>query len=151
MQEAISQALPEIVVGSIKLVGASIAMLWISPGLAMVTVGCVGISIVMSGVFGKLMGKWTQRYYDIYGQAQSHCYEALAAMRLVQAFTAESREEERFNRFMGIPKGWFPTVRGDTPESMYEFGKAKAFVTASFYTFLFFSGLGSIYLSTWCV
>jgi ABC-type multidrug transport system fused ATPase/permease subunit len=150
IQEALSIALPEIVVGGVKLVATSVAMLWISPRLAFVTVGCVGFSIVVSLIFGKWMGEWSRIYSSIYGKAQAHCYEALGAMRMVQSFVAEDKEEARFNALMGEPNTWWPNLRSDgSHTTTYSLGIAKSFVNSSFFTFIFFSGFGSVYMSMW--
>ena len=149
IQEAMATALPEVVVGSIKLIATSVAMLWLSPHLALVTVGCVGFSIAVSSVFGTWMGEWTKKYFSVYGVAQSHCYEALGSMRMVQSFAAEGKEEVRFRQLMGEPNTWWPSRKKG--ETTYSLGISKSFVNASFFTFIFFSGFGSIYMSIWYV
>jgi len=151
LQEGTSKALPEVVVGLIKVVVAVSIMFWISPKLAAVMIGFVFLILLFCIPFGKLLGKLSKRYQDKLGQAQTYSTEALGAMRTVQSFAAEEREVERYRSKIGQPEKyphWWP-VDCKTNPTTYSIGFFKSIVTSGFFTVIFGVGFGSMFVSLW--
>lgn len=175
VQMATSVAVPEVILGVVKL-GVSVGlMFWISPRLAGVALGFVFGIFALCVPFGKTIGKLSKRYQDALGAAQIRSTEALGAMRTVQSFAAEEREVRRYEDAVGDPDMFFwwqkpkdkPTthcsspagttdfakksVRGATPlqQTTYGVGYPKSIWTSGFYTFIFGAGFLSMYVSLW--
>jgi ABC-type multidrug transport system fused ATPase/permease subunit len=158
VQTMVSQALPETLLGVMKVVVSLALMFWISPKLAGMTVGLVVVLMAFSIPIGILMSRLTEGYQNALGQAQTHSTEAFGAMRTVQSFAAEEREALRFRRQIGDPdlyKCWWPTNSKNTRDDQeavqttYSMGAYKAATTAGFYTFVFGCGFGGMYLTLW--
>jgi ABC-type multidrug transport system fused ATPase/permease subunit len=157
LQQATSQALPEVILGIVKLTVSIALMFWISPSLAGVTIGAVVVVFGMCMPFGKWMAELSKRYQDVLGSAQNVSTEALGAMRTVQAFAAEDRERTRYRAWIGDPsefRFWWPTHREVSADeakkvTTYYVGFFKALVTASFFTIVFGLGFGSLYICLW--
>lgn len=151
IQSATSQALPEVILGMVKLAVSIGLMFWISPKLAGVTLGIVVSIFSVCLPFGKWIGTLSKSYQDALGQAQTHSTEALGAMRTVQSFAAEDRERARYQAKIGEPdefRFWWP-VDHKTHQTTYSVGFFKGIVASGFYTFIFGVGFGSMYVSLW--
>jgi ATP-binding cassette subfamily B protein len=151
IQQATSQALPEVILGMVKLLVTIGLMFWISPSLAGVTMAIVFSIFVVSLPFGKWIGSLSKKYQDKLGQAQTHSTEALGAMRTVQSFTAEDRERARYLDKIGDPDEfpyWWPD-NYKTHRTTYSVGFFKGIVSSGFYTFIFGVGFGSMYVTLW--
>lgn len=149
LQRAISQAVPEVMLGIIKLIVSMALMFWISAPLAGLTLGCTFIVLIICMPFGKVLGDLSKLYQDTLGQAQVYSTEALGGMRTVQSFSSEDRERERFASKIGRPadfKWWVPARQ---PRTTYLFGFWKGIVQSGFFTAIFGLGFGSLYISLW--
>jgi len=164
IQQATSLAVPEIVLGVIKLWTCIGICFWISPELAGVTVAMVLALFVTCIPFGKKIGALSKSYQDALGEAQTRSTEALGSMRTVQSFAAENRECERYRKAIGDPdefRWWFPrpsSKKGadENPKQQtkktattYSAGFSKSIWTSAFYVFLFGCGFGSMYIALW--
>ena len=128
-------------------------MLWISPQLAGVTVGCTVVSFVIGRILAKWMGHVNAEHYYLFGMAQGRVTEALTTIRMVQSFAAEEKEEARFGKLIGEPDTWWPRYKNKTQNSSevqattHDISIANALVKSTFYTFIFFSRVLGVYTS----
>jgi ABC-type multidrug transport system fused ATPase/permease subunit len=151
LQTATSQAGPEVLLGLVKLGVSMGLMIWISLPLAGATLGTVVVIFAVSLPFGKWIGSLSKAYQDALGQAQTHSTEALGAIRTVQSFAAEEREQTRYRDKIGDPdvfSHWWPTTHPTHPTT-YSVGFFKSIVASGFYTFIFGVGFGAMYVSLW--
>ena len=151
LQKATSQAVPEVMVGVVKLIVCISLMFWLSPELAGVTLACVVVVFITVAPFGKWIGALSKRYQDVLGKAQTHSTEALGNMRTVQSFAAEQREADRYERLIGNPDNyprWWP-VDHKTKETTYSVGFFKSIVNSGFFTIIFGVGFACLYISLW--
>lgn len=149
IQQAVSNGVPEVLLGVVKLITAIALMFWLSPELAGVTLGFTFTIFFICIPFGKLLGKLSKAYQDALGQAQTFSTEALGGMRTVQSFASEDRERSRYASKIGKPddfKYWIPTK---TPETTYRAGFWKGIAQSGFFTTIFGLGFGSMYISLW--
>ena len=149
IQQAISQGVPEVLLGIVKLIVAISLMFWLSPALAGVTLGFTLTLIVICVPFGKLIGGLSKKYQDALGEAQVYSTEALGGMRTVQSFSSEDRERERYASRIGKPgdyKTWIPTKE---PTTTYSVGFWKGITQSGFFTVIFGAGFGCMYISLW--
>jgi ATP-binding cassette subfamily B protein len=155
MQQATTTAIPDLVVGIIKVVVALALMFWISPPLAGVTIGFVLIVLAMAFPFGTAIGRLTKKYQNVLGQAQSHSAEAFSAMRTVQSFGAEEKELQRYRDKIGDPHAdsllfplWYPKNAKDHVTT-YSVGYFRAIYNSAFFVTVFGFGFGFLYCSLW--
>lgn len=149
IQKATSLALPEIMLGIIKIITALVLMFWISIPLAGVTIGFSTFIVLICVPFGKIIGKLSKNYQDVLAEAQTRSTEALGAMRTVQSFAAEDREQKYYKDKIGDPgeyKFWWPA---DKKRSTYSVGFFKSIANTGFFVFVFGFGFGSMYVSLW--
>ena len=149
MQQAISQAVPEVILGVIKLIVSIALMFWISVPLAGVTLGCTIVVFLTSIPFGKVLGDLSKQYQNALGQAQVCSTEALGGIRTVQSFSAEDRERQRYSDKIGRPDEfawWIPIRNKDTS---YFFGFWKGTVQSGLFVSIFGLGFASMYISLW--
>lgn len=150
LQTVISQAIPEAMIGVIKVVVSLVLMFWISPKLAGLSLGGTATLCMFAVPFGLLLSKLSKEYQDVLGEAQTHSTEAFGNMRTVQAFAAEDKEVARFGGKIGNPdvfKWWWPTKAAG--RSTYRVGVFKSLTQSSFFTFIFGGGFGFLYVSLW--
>jgi ABC-type multidrug transport system fused ATPase/permease subunit len=149
LQQGVCVALPEVVLGVIKVVVTMVLMFWISPPLAGVTLASVGFLTAITVPFGKYLGRLSKSYQNVLGQAQTHSTEALGSIRTVQSFAAEDKEILRYQTFIGRPelyKWWFPSRKDDTT---YRYGFMKSLANAAFMSVIFGLGFGCLYIALW--
>ena len=168
LQNAISQSIPESLLGMMKVIVSVTLMFYISPKLAGITLGMVFILMVFSIPMGQLLGRLSKEYQNALGEAQTYSTETFGAMRTVQSFAAQSREVYRFTTKIGNPdlcKYWIPAPSNDAKEknekddkdgivatnskTTYSVGFYKAITTSGFFTFIFGFGFGAMYLTLW--
>ena len=152
LQVGTSQALPEVILGMVKLVVCMALMFWISPYLAGVVLGCVVLLFGLSIPMGTWLGKLSREYQNVLGSAQGHATEVLGAMRTVQSFAAEKREALRYEKVVGDPDQfplWWASQKNDQDKTTYRVGFCKAIVAAGFFTMIFGVGFGCLYVSLW--
>ncbi len=151
VQQATSLAVPEVILGALKVVVCIGLMFWLSAPLAGVTLGFVTFIFLVCIPFGKALGKLSKSYQDNLGNAQNCSTEALGSMRTVQSFAAEERERKRYEDGIGDPDAyplWIPEKSKRT-STTYGAGVLKSLVNSGFYTFLFGVGFGSMHVSLW--
>jgi len=146
VQQASSNALPEVVLGIIKLATCVGLMFWISAELAGVALGLTAVLFLACLPFGRKIGSLAKSYQDALGDAQTCSTEALGAMRTVQSFTAEDRERQRYRGAIGDPDVygcWFPNSHHGEKRrrTTYSVGFQKSIWTSAFYTFILGSDL----------
>lgn len=156
LQHVISFSIPEALLGVIKTIVAIALMFWISPALAGVSIGSVFIIMVIALPMGQLLGRLSKDYQTVLADAQTYSTEAFGSMRTVQAFAAEDKEVRRFGKRIGNPEDypwWYPSIDPDedanSQMSTYRVGFFKALTTSGFYTFIFGTGFGFLYVSLW--
>lgn len=159
LQQAASSAIPEVVLGAVKLLVTVALMFWISPSLAGVTLGLIVTLVLACMPLGKKLGALSKQYQDVLSLAQTYATEMLGAIRTVHAFAAEDRERHRYETAIGDPgryRWWFPrqpkshpTGGATTPTSTYQVGFYKALVTSSMFAIVLGCGFGSLYMCLW--
>jgi ABC-type multidrug transport system fused ATPase/permease subunit len=151
LEEGISTALPEVMIGFI-VVNVSIAiMLWISWKLALMMIGFFVFILALSIPFGSFLGKLSKSYQDALGLAQTHSTEALGAIRTVQSFAAEEKELNRYTNVIGIPEHypyWWPTDH-KKHQTTYSYGFFKSITQVALFIIIFGLGFGSLYITLW--
>ena len=148
VQQATSLAVPEVIIGIVKLIVSISLMFWLSTELAGVTLGFTILIFLVCAPFGKLIGELSKTYQNVLGEAQTRSTEALGAMRTVQSFASEDKERMRYAEKIGKPDDfnlWVP----DSKETTYKVGFWKSVATSGFFTFIFGVGFGSMYFSLW--
>ena len=151
IQVATSSALPEVIIGAVKVVVCIVLMFWISPSLAGLTLGMTFVIGSLSMPFGKKIGDLSKVYQDVLGTAQERSTEALGSVRTVQSFAAEGKEKDRYMDAIGDPGKypyWIPP-RKELLKTTYGAGLLKSIWNSGFFTFIFGAGFGSMYLSLW--
>lgn len=98
---------------------------------------------------GKFLGSTSKKYQDVLGEAQTSATEALGAMRTVQSFTAESREEERYRTSIGDPKHHSCWMAAGGAKTTYRYGVTMALTNSGFFTIIFGVGFAAMYVSLW--
>jgi ABC-type multidrug transport system fused ATPase/permease subunit len=150
VQQATSSAVPEVVLGIMKVFVCITLMFWVSPQLAGVTTASTLFIFLVCIPFGKKIGKLSKLYQDALGTAQNSSTEALGSIRTVQSFAAEEREKTRYKDAIGDPSDtsfWLPP--SNKRNTTYGIGLKKAMWTTGFYTFIFGFGMASYYASIW--
>ena len=149
MQTATSSALPEVVLGFVKLVVGVGLMFWISTKLAAVTIAFAFFMLLTCIPFGKKIGGLSKLYQDALGQAQERSTEALGSIRTVQSFAAEEREKNRFKQKIGDPDIYTRWIPDFSITTTYSVGFTKSIWTTGFFIFLFGVGFGGMYAALW--
>ncbi|GFH51744.1 hypothetical protein CTEN210_08220 [Chaetoceros tenuissimus] len=150
LQNAISMSIPEAVNNIVKALVSIVLVFVISPPLAGVSVGTLFGIAILALPLGKTLGKLSKLYQDALGEAQTYSTEALGAMRTVQSFSAESKEEKRFAHHIGDPdlfKYWHP--KKDSTQTTYSVGYWKGIVTSGFFSIIFGGVFGFLYVCLW--
>jgi ABC-type multidrug transport system fused ATPase/permease subunit len=151
LEEGISTALPEVVIGILTVLVSMAIMFWISPPLAGLMIGFVFVTLLASVPFGITLGKLSKTYQDVLGLAQTFSTEALGAIRTVQSFAAEEKEQERYNNVIGKPEQypyWWPT-KHKKHTTTYSVGFFKALATVGLFLTIFGLGFGALYICLW--
>jgi ABC-type multidrug transport system fused ATPase/permease subunit len=151
LEEGISTALPEVIIGFIVVTVSIAIMLWISWKLALMMIGFLFIILLLSVPFGTLLGKLSKSYQDALGLAQTHSTEALGAIRTVQSFAAEDKELHRYTDVIGKPeqyKYWWPTDH-KIHKTTYSFGFFKSLTQVALFIIIFGVGFGALYIVLW--
>jgi ABC-type multidrug transport system fused ATPase/permease subunit len=151
LEEGISAALPEVMIGLIVVVVSLVIMFLLSWKLALLMLGFLSVILLLSVPFGSLLGKLSKSYQDCLGLAQTHSTEALGAIRTVQSFAAEDKELRRYTSVIGQPekyKYWWPTDH-KTHSTTYSFGFFKSLTQISLFIIVFGLGFGALYVVLW--
>lgn len=151
VQQAASNALPQVFVGFVEIVAAIVVMFVISPELAGVTVGFVVVVCILSLPFGAALGRLSKAYQDALGEAQTHSTEALGGIRTVQAFAAEDREKQRYQHKIGDPdsSSWWWPKQHKVNKTTYSVGFFSSITGAALESIVYGIGFGSMFISLW--
>ena len=151
IQAATSSAIPEVALGITKAFLCIAIMFWISPKLAGVTLSSTFLLFSLCFPFANIIGNLSKQYQDALGEAQTFSTESLGAMRTVQSFAAEDKEQQRYALKIGTPDDfpyWWPVGHKDH-KTTYSVGFFKSIWNAGFFTFIFAFGFGFMYMSLW--
>jgi ABC-type multidrug transport system fused ATPase/permease subunit len=151
LEEGISTALPEVIIGFIVATVSIAIMLWISWQLALMMIGFLFIILLICVPFGTSLGKLSKSYQDSLGLAQTHSTEALGAIRTVQSFAAEEKELHRYTDVIGKPeqyKYWWP-IDHKEHKTTYSFGIFKSLTQVALFIIIFGIGFGALYVILW--
>jgi ATP-binding cassette, subfamily B, bacterial MsbA len=96
VQSAVSQAVAQLINQSIQLLGGVIVLFVISPQLTLVMLAVLPAVIVATAVFGRRLRRISTAFQDEVAEANASAEEAIAGIRIVQSFTAERHERERY-------------------------------------------------------
>ena len=151
LEEGISSALPEVMIGLIVVVVSLVIMFWISWKLALMMLGFLAVTLMLSVPFGTLLGKLSKSYQDYLGLAQTHSTEALGSIRTVQSFAAEDKELNRYTSYIGKPElytFWWPVDHKKHPTT-YSYGFFKSLTQIALFIIIFGIGFGALYVVLW--
>ncbi len=156
LQSVISTNVPEFLTGCIQSVTAITLMFVISSKLAGVALSGVLVILVMATPLGITLGKLSKEYQNELGQAQTHSAEAFGSIRTVQAFAAENKEIERFEKKIGnpdqytlCPSLWWPVMNEGDVKSTYRAGYLKALVSSGTFSLGFGLAFGYLNVILW--
>jgi ATP-binding cassette, subfamily B, bacterial MsbA len=96
VQAAVSQAVAQLISQAIQLVGGVVVLFVISPRLTLVMLAVLPGVIVATAVFGRRLRRFSTTFQDEVAQANASAEEAIAGVRIVQSFTAEDFERQRY-------------------------------------------------------
>jgi ATP-binding cassette, subfamily B, bacterial MsbA len=96
VQSAVSQAVAQLINQSIQLVGGVVVLFIISPRLTLVMLAVLPVVIVAAAVFGRRLRRISTAFQDEVAEANASAEEAIAGIRIVQSFTAEAHERQRY-------------------------------------------------------
>ncbi len=155
LQQATSNAAPEVVVGLVKVVVAIILMFWIAADLAALVMGFAVVILLLCWPFGTAIGQLTKTYQEVLGLAQTFSTEALGTMRTVQSFSAQDKELHRYQDKIGQPdqapllfRLWYPeNVKQHV--TTYSVGYFRSLMNTAFFVTIFGCGFGFLYCTLW--
>jgi len=101
VQQLVSNALAQFITQAVTLVGGAIALLFINARLTLVMLAVVPAVIIGGAVFGRRLRALSRSFQDKIADANADAEEAIANIRIVQSFTGESVEQERYARGIG--------------------------------------------------
>lgn len=156
LQSVISTNVPDFLTGFIQSVTAITLMFVISFKLAGMALGGVLVILVMATPLGITLGKLSKEYQNELSEAQTHSAEAFGSIRTVQAFAAEKKEIERFEKKIGnpdqytlCPSLWWPVMNEGDVKSTYRAGYFKALVSSSTFNLSFGLAFGYLNVILW--
>jgi ATP-binding cassette subfamily B protein/subfamily B ATP-binding cassette protein MsbA len=84
---------------SLLTLAAMFVIMWqLEPSLTLISLGVVPFLVLLIWKFGRPMKEWGRLRRDLEGKLMSQVEQALSAIPVVQAFTCEERECDRFQR-----------------------------------------------------
>ncbi len=96
VQNAVSQALAQFVNQLITLVGGIVVLLVLDLRLTLVMLAIVPAVVLAGAAFGRRLRRISTRFQDAVGDANANAEEAISGIRVVQSFTAEGIERQRY-------------------------------------------------------
>ncbi len=102
VQNAVSQALAQFVNQLITLVGGIVVLLVLDLRLTLVMLAIVPAVVLAGAAFGRRLRRISTRFQDAVGDANANAEEAISGIRVVQSFTAEGLERERYGSAIDI-------------------------------------------------
>ncbi len=109
VQGLVSTSLAQVVTQGVTLIGGTAALLVLDLQLTAVMLAVVPAVIVSAAFFGRRLRNLSQEVQDEIGDANADAEEAIAGIRVVQSFTAEATEADRYAR--GIDRALRRAVR----------------------------------------
>ncbi len=125
IQEMFTNGSHTIVMSMINIFGSAFIMFYISVKLSLVTLVLIPLLILMVMIFGKRVRRFSKGLYEMIGKMSSKVQEAASQIRIVKAFSQESKENSEFS---------------DIADSSYNFAMKRA------YTLAIFSSLNQIFI-----
>jgi subfamily B ATP-binding cassette protein MsbA len=104
VQSLVSNALAQFVNQTVTLVGGAAALLVINARLTLVMLAVVPAVIIGGAAFGRRLRRLSSDFQDRVADANADAEEAIANVRIVQSFTGEDVERERYAE--GIRRAW---------------------------------------------
>jgi subfamily B ATP-binding cassette protein MsbA len=104
VQSLVSNALAQFVNQAVTLVGGAAALLVINARLTLVMLAVVPAVIIGGAAFGRRLRGLSSDFQDRVADANADAEEAIANVRIVQSFTGEDVERERYAA--GIQRAW---------------------------------------------
>ncbi len=96
IQTAVSTVAVQLVSQSVSLLGGMIVLLVINARLTLVMLAVLPAVIIASAVFGRRLRRISTAFQDELALANARAEEAIAGIRVVQSFTAERAESQRY-------------------------------------------------------
>jgi subfamily B ATP-binding cassette protein MsbA len=104
VQSLVSNALAQFVNQAVTLVGGAAALLVINARLTLVMLAVVPAVIIGGAAFGRRLRRLSRDFQDRVADANADAEEAIANVRIVQSFTGEDVERDRYAA--GIQRAW---------------------------------------------
>ncbi|MEX2501403.1 MAG: ABC transporter transmembrane domain-containing protein [Trueperaceae bacterium] len=98
VQGLVSTSIAQVVTQAVTLLGGTVALLIIDASLTAVMLAVVPAVIIAAALFGRRLRDLSRDVQDAIGDANADAEEAIAGIRVVQSFTAESSEAARYAR-----------------------------------------------------
>ena len=117
VQGLVSQALAQFVSQLITLVGGAVVLFVINLELTLVMLAIIPAVIVAGAYFGRRLRRISTNFQDSVAEANASAEEAIAGIRVVKSFTAETLERRRYGLLI---------------DRSYHLGKLRALVRAFF-------------------
>ena len=134
VQSLVSSALAQFTNQTVTLVGATAALFYIDVPLTLLMLAVVPPTILAGAAFARRLRRLSRRFQDAVADANADAEEAIANIRMVQAFTSEAVEEERYRN--GI-------------ERSYNLALSRVLVRAWFIPTVIFAMFGGITAVFW--
>lgn len=98
VQASVSQALAQILNQALTLFGGVAVLLFLNWRLTLVMLAVVPATVAVAALFGRALRRASTRFQDSLAHANADAEEAIAGIRVVKSFTAESFETARYGR-----------------------------------------------------
>jgi len=96
VQGAVSTALAQLFSQTLTLTGAVVILVLTNPRLSLVMLSIVPLVVLAGVFFGRRLRRISREYQDRVASANASAEEAISGIRVVQSFTAERVEAERY-------------------------------------------------------
>jgi ATP-binding cassette, subfamily B, bacterial MsbA len=134
IQGIVSTVLSNLVSQSISLVGSIVILLITNTKLSLVMLSIVPVIVVAAIWFGRRIRKISKEFQDRVAEANGHADEAISGIRVVQSFTAETLEVQRYSQAIN---------------ASFEVAMRRARLNAFFTPSVFFAMFGAISVVLW--
>ena len=125
VSQSLQQTIIQVIASLISMVGVTIMMLSISPGLTLLTMGMLPFSIGISVLIASRSQKFFIRQQSILGELNGHVEEVFSGHRVVKAYGLESEVTHTF---------------GEVNDELYENGWKAEFVSGTIMPLMRFVG-----------
>ncbi|MBX3143604.1 MAG: ATP-binding cassette domain-containing protein [Trueperaceae bacterium] len=98
VQASVSQALAQILNQALTLFGGVGVLLFLNWRLTLVMLAVVPAAVAVAALFGRALRRASTRFQDSLAHANADAEEAIAGIRVVKSFTAETFETARYGR-----------------------------------------------------